>query len=559
MRVPVRRAGAAVCALGFAVVGGAITAPPVAQAATAFDAVGALSCSVSSAKVKFSPPMTNAYATSRIRVVAKLVCSGTTGRSGVTVVGGTLKADYFGGTDCDAWFSGDHLPGFVGTVKWKAVGGRINRSTVYFGGGAVTPVIGGVSGSLQPMVATYPSLVDTSIVTVGSYLGKTVQLRMQTSENRYALLCGTVRGQRKFAVSSGALSIPSPASQATGNLWAWSSTLGNLNAFGPRRSPLPVGTVTNWSQVGEDGYYELGLRSDGTMWEWTPNGPGPSLLQQVGVATNWSAVAVGAGHYSAALRSDGTLWTWGSNGLGQLGHGDLLARTGPTQVGSDTDWTTISAGHSSMAAIKSDGTLWTWGANGPGHLGLGDHTSRLVPTQVGSDTDWAEVALGGFHALARKTDGSLWAWGNNGFGGLGNGSTIEQLTPIQIGAATNWVEVAVGPGNSVARRSDGSLWTWGRNHFGQLGVGDRANRLVPTRVGTASNWTGISASPGDIFGQPHVLGLRADGSLWAWGNNQYGQLGLGYWGGDRVVPTRVGTRTGWTAVFTGVWGSAALR
>jgi hypothetical protein len=558
MRVKVHRVGAVALALGL-VVGATVATPDVARAAPAFDATGTANCTVSSAKVKFSPSMTTAYASSRTRIVAKLVCSGTTGRGGVTLVGATLRADYQAASDCDAWYRGDHLPGFTGTVKWKAAGGRISRSTVFFGGGAVTPIVEGVSGSLLPMVATFPSLVDVSAVTAGSYRGQSVRFRFQTSENRYALLCGSTRGQRRFIVSSGALTIPAPPASPTGNLWAWSSLLGNLNAFGPRRSPLPVGSVTNWSQVADDGSYQLGLRSDGTMWEWTPNGPGPSLLQQVGSATNWSAIGVGGGHYSAALRSDGTLWTWGRNALGQLGHGDLVDRSAPTQVGSDTDWASISAGHSSMAAIRSDGTLWTWGGNGPGHLGLGDHTGRLVPTQVGSDTDWAEVAIGGLHALARKTDGSLWAWGNNGFGGLGTGSTTEQLSPVQIGPATNWAQVDVGFGNSVARRSDGTLWAWGRNHLGQLGVGDRANRLVPTRVGTANNWTQVSASPGDIFGQPHVLGLRAGGSLWGWGNNEYAQLGLGYWGGDRVVPTRVGTRSGWTKVFTGVWGSAALR
>ena len=97
---------------------------------------------------------------------------------------------------------------------------------------------------------------------------------------------------------------------------------------------------------------------------------------------------------------------------------------------------------------------------------------------------------------------------------------------------SDWVAGAVGANHSLAIRADGSLWTWGRNNNGQLGLGDITSRLAPAPVGSDSNWVAVAA------GQFHSLGLRADGSLWAWGWNAYGQLGVADTR-DRKTPTRV--------------------
>ena len=112
----------------------------------------------------------------------------------------------------------------------------------------------------------------------------------------------------------------------------------------------------------------------------------------------WSKVAGGTNH-AVALKTDGTLWIWGRNQYGQLGVSDVVSRSSPVQVGTLTTWTNIGAGDNHALAITSGGTLWAWGKNKRlsnyyGQLGLGDVIYRSSPTQVGTLASWVE-ALGG--------------------------------------------------------------------------------------------------------------------------------------------------------------------
>ncbi len=128
-------------------------------------------------------------------------------------------------------------------------------------------------------------------------------------------------------------------------------------------------------------------------------------------------------------------------------------------------------------------------------------------------------AIGGFHALAIHADGSLWATGRNLYGQLGDGTTTNRAGWVQVGTATNWVQVGAGFQHSLALRTDGTLYAWGANNLGQLGLAATAGTTAPTSVPmpVPGTWTQLSTS----FN--HSLGLRADGSLWAWGSNQYGR------------------------------------
>ena len=100
--------------------------------------------------------------------------------------------------------------------------------------------------------------------------------------------------------------------------------------------------------------------------------------------------------------------------------------------------------------------------------------------------------------------------------------TSVQATQTEAGEAfKTTTSLAAGLYHSLLIRSDGTLWAWGWNYYGQLGLGDTTDRDVPTQVGSATSWVAVSA------GWDHSLGLRSDGTLWAWGRNNYGQLGLG--------------------------------
>ena len=167
------------------------------------------------------------------------------------------------------------------------------------------------------------------------------------------------------------------------------------------------------------------------------------------------------------------------------------------------------------------------------------------------------LAVGNNYTLSIHADGTLWAWGTNTHGQTGLPSTtIYQPTPAQVGTATTWRQVVAGDFCSLGVRSDGTLWAWGDNVYGQLGYNAAYIYNPPTQVGTATTWKSVSV------GANHVLAVRTDGTLWAWGRNRYGQLGTGSTlpaSAVQDVPVQVGTATTWASVQASSDFSLALR
>lgn len=289
-------------------------------------------------------------------------------------------------------------------------------------------------------------------------------------------------------------------------------------------------SIGNAFTAGYDGYGQLGNGSTNNIY-WAPYNL-PSTVYW----TNTSMIA-----YSFyGIKSDGTLWGCGLNNQGQLGQGDTVNRSSPTQIGNLTNWKTLATfdmGDSNQsitiaAAIKTDGTLWTWGNNSNGGLGLGDTVNRSSPVQVGSYTNWKSVVVYSYSynnydsVFALKTDGTLWSWGANTYGVLGQNNTISISSPVQVGLLTNWAQIS----SSSAIKTDGTFWAWGQKTV----FGDTTLRSSPIQVGKLSNWKQISGN----------CGVKTDGTLWVWGSNSYGQLGLS----DtisRSSPTQVGILTNW--------------
>jgi alpha-tubulin suppressor-like RCC1 family protein/predicted GH43/DUF377 family glycosyl hydrolase len=318
---------------------------------------------------------------------------------------------------------------------------------------------------------------------------------------------------------------------------------------------------TDWAMIMGGEFHTLAVKNDGTLWAWGENshgelGVGDSVSRtiptQVGAETNWSKVAVGSG-YSIGLKNNGTLWAWGDNLEGQLGLGSSVTGTNaPTRVGTRTDWTSIGAGgHSHTVARTSGGAMYAWGDNSVGQLGLGDTTTRFDPIQVGTDNTWTSVSCGYDHTIATKVDGTLWSWGSNSTGQLGLGDTTMRTAPVKIVTDTGWSSVAGGYGHTVATKNDGSLWGWGANTEGQLGLGSLPVTTTPALISN-TGWSNIA------IGYNHTTAQKSDGTIWAWGANADGQLGLG----DiisRTEPTLVVTDTDWAKIYPGWNHSIGVR
>jgi alpha-tubulin suppressor-like RCC1 family protein len=135
-------------------------------------------------------------------------------------------------------------------------------------------------------------------------------------------------------------------------------------------------------------------------------------------------------------------------------------------------------------ALTSAGALWCWGLNDDGQLALGmvDVVPHPTPARVGTAT-WVAIDAGEDHVCGIQTGGSLWCWGENTWGQVGNGSSGSDVTtPTRVGSASDWVAVALGEDHTCGVRAGGSLWCWGANDLGQLGLGSRTLTTLPSRV-----------------------------------------------------------------------------
>ena len=393
------------------------------------------------------------------------------------------------------------------------------------------------------------------------------------------------------------------AIKTDGSAWCWGDNdygqLGN-NSIIAKRTPFQVvglggvnGTskLTDVSQITGGYSHTCAVKTDGTVWCWGLNadgqlGIGTTIIKRTPVQvfdfdgidnlTDVSQITAGSYH-TCALKTEGTVWCWGRNNLGQLGIGTTSSENTPVQVlgldgsGNLTGVSQITGGGgSSTCALKTDGTVWCWGYNFSGQLGNNSGTDKRTPVQVlgvggsGNLTEVAQIIAGTSHTCAVKNEGTVWCWGNNSFGQLGNNSATVKLTPIQVlglGASGNLTDVSqitAGSYHNCVIKTDDTVWCWGYNDYGQLGINSTSDKRTPVQVlglGASGNLTDVSQiTAGSYF----TCAIKNDdNTAWCWGQNDYSQLGVNN-NINKLVPIIVFNSIGWELRLSGYYSSGTF-
>lgn len=353
------------------------------------------------------------------------------------------------------------------------------------------------------------------------------------------------------AVPLGAVGTPAAGASARTGAVTFGALLSGKAGGRGHAAPVPVpgvaGRVVQVTSSNSDGY---ALTHTGAVWAWglgargeLGNGTRPAVSHTAvrvdfppGVRITTLAVPM---PYDGglAIDSSGHAWGWGVDGSHQL----CVPHTGPVlrPVQLPLSHVTLITGAGNHALFDAGGTAYACGAGDLGQLGDGSTSPATVPTKVvglpGGPIASLTSSWKGSGAL--MADGRYYDWGYGRAGQLGNGTTADSDVPVEVplpGAAVTVSQGGSGPNNgqTLALLADGSLWAWGNNRWGQLGIGSSEHSSVPVSVSLPKTVAIASINSG---GSSCFL-VSTSGRLWSWGRDEVGQLGTGRRGAPRKVP-----------------------
>ncbi|MBI2891813.1 MAG: hypothetical protein HYY13_13650 [Nitrospirae bacterium] len=283
--------------------------------------------------------------------------------------------------------------------------------------------------------------------------------------------------------------------------------------------------------------------------------------------TTTYTTTAGATSYSATTLNSGTRYFFVIRARDQAGNVDTNVVEKSAYTWSTQAVQGFSAGGSAAddysCALVGNGTVKCWGGNTYGQLGNGTTTASTTPVTVSGLSAVVAISAGPNnqepHACALKADGYVWCWGRNAQGELGIGNNTGPETcssvacsklPLQVqGSLANVVAISVGSENTCALRSDGAAYCWGDNYYGQLGIGNTTDTYTPAAVSGGNTFTAISTTGS------HACAITSGGGAKCWGWNNVGQLGEGSGSGPEVCNGQSCAMTAQTVLGVGGVGS----
>ena len=357
-----------------------------------------------------------------------------------------------------------------------------------------------------------------------------------------------------------------------------------------------LGNVTSFDITGlqKDKAYTFKIEARTKGSAYTADGPSTGVTLHTWTPSMPKASVAGGANHTLFIDGDGNVWAWGKNDKGQLGIGSNADQTKPVKINGLSHITEVAVGDSHSVALDKDGNVWVFGDNSLNQLGYdGASESSNKPVKVISTGDVVKISAAGNYTMAVKSDGTLWSWGEKCEANLNYAvSGIDGKTPgkmkygtvyaninveysnvksvacsrnfyavllsdgtisrsgsfiDEVGAPTYWTMlknpglmgvqgISAGDDFLLALLEDGSVAVLGDNSQGQYGIGNRVNPTPATQLNFAKA-QGLTNVAQVSAGGSHAIVMKKDGSVWAWGKNDDGQLGNGneY---NRLVPTQ---------------------
>jgi alpha-tubulin suppressor-like RCC1 family protein len=298
---------------------------------------------------------------------------------------------------------------------------------------------------------------------------------------------------------------------SAGTVWAWggeahgalgNDTTGSSYDSTPVEVQFPAGVSIASLPSPMPEMTGMAIDTNGNVWGWGAGGlplcttaKNQEVPKMVTSPQLQGDVRLATGQYNHALyyTSSGLLYACGGNASGQLGDGTFTNSYGPVQVVGlpAGQVTSLQSSWEDSGALMADGSYWDWGYNKRGQLGDDSTSASDVPVHVNLPTAVKAVSQGGSlsdngQTVAILSNGSTYSWGSGALGQLGTGTRPgHQSHPVKVAvpAGTTFVSVASGGASQYAIDSTGDVWAWGQNNEGQLGIGSTQNQLAPVSVG----------------------------------------------------------------------------